>query len=191
MNIFYLNSNPQLAAQDHIDRHVVKMILETAQLLSTAHRVVDGHIELTNKIDKRGKSKSIKMLLLPDKKKDVILYKATHINHPCAIWARDSINNYMWLYELFVALCDEYTHRYGKIHKTDALLRSVLSTPPTNIRHADFSPPPQAMPEKYKNENAVFAYQNYYVGEKIKFASWKSRKKPDWFSNLEVSYANV
>ena len=191
MNIFYLNHNPKLAAQHHIDRHVVKMILETAQLLSTSHRVLDGYIVDVRKIDKNGKPKTVKSLVLSDQTLDKLLYKATHINHPCSIWTRTSINNYMWLYDLFVALSDEYTFRYGKCHKSFMDLSSALKRAPINISAGSLTPPAQAMPEKYKDADPVLAYRKYYAGEKIEIARWTARNKPSWFSQMETSHANV
>ena len=112
MNVFYLDRDPVTAAKMHCDKHVVKMIIEYAQLMSTAHRVLDG--EMYYGLTKNGRK--IKRWKLNSNMED-ILYKASHINHPSAIWARQSNNNYNWLYCLFTALCDEYTHRYGKVHE--------------------------------------------------------------------------
>lgn len=157
MNIFYLSRFPKEAAQMHVDKHVIKMILESAQLLSTAHRIVDGDTE------------------------NSVLYRSTHKNHPCSKWCRESLANYYWLYELFCHLCDEYTYRYGKIHLTDSKLRNVLMTPPKNITRIGLTPIVQAMPEQYKNADPVVAYRNYYIAEKNKFAVWTNREKPSWF----------
>jgi hypothetical protein len=184
MNIFYLNHNPKIAAQEHVDRHVVKMILESAQLLCTAHRVLDGRIQSVTQTTAAGKQRTIKKYVHPNSNLEKILYSCTHMNHPCAIWTRDSINNYMWLYELFVALCDEYTFRYGKTHKTDLLLRDILKNTPANIAMSGATPPAQAMPEKYRNADPVIAYQEYYIHEKRKFANWTNRSCPIWFNEL-------
>ena len=191
MNIFYLNQNPKIAAQEHVDRHVVKMILESAQLLSTAHRVLDGSTKILQKLDKSGKTRTVKSHVLSDINLNEVLYKATHVNHPCAIWCRESINNYMWLYELFVALCDEYTFRYGKKHKTDLILRDILKSPPRNITPHALTTPAQAMPVQYKHSNPVIAYQNYYIGEKSKFAKWTNRQTPSWFFVERKEHANL
>lgn len=190
MNIFYLSDDPKRAAQEHVDRHVVKMILETAQLLCTTHRFLDGVETPTIKPTKAGKPKSVKKYVLDNPQLDQLLYSTTHINHPCTIWARTSINNYMWLYQLFVALCDEYTFRYGKKHKCDLLFRDVLSHPPINISSGNLTTPAQAMPEKYRHNNPIVAYRQYYIAEKAPFAKWSKRTPPAWFSS-EVSYANV
>lgn len=194
MNIFYLSTDPIEAARFHLDKHVVKMILETAQLLSTAHRILDGVQTQVSKTTKTGKQKSVKRYILTNPLHNELVYSATHVNHPCAIWCRDNINNYMWLYELFVALCDEYTYRYGKKHRSDILLRDILKSPPVSISATSFTPPAQAMPDRYKNADPVIAYQHYYIGEKYKFAKWTKRPVPAWFVRTEScgdSHANV
>ena len=110
MNIFYLDQDPRQCAEWMVDKHVVKMILETAQLLSTAHRVLDGQLVevsfFVDGLDRRVKKK--KLWLLEDTRNEV-LYNATHMNHPSAIWARQSVENYNWLVEHLFALGDEYT----------------------------------------------------------------------------------
>ena len=129
MNLFILNDDPILAAQQQCDKHVVKMIIESAQMLSTTHRMVDGKME-------RRPSKSGSMLQYfyhGDKEKEMTLYKACHFNHPCTIWTRENTANYNWHYKHFIALCDEYTHRYGRTHATDIKLRQALKTPPNNM----------------------------------------------------------
>ena len=112
MNIFYLHPDPKTCAEYHVDKHCVKMILETCQLLSTAHRVLDG-------VETMAKSKTgrnVKRWVLPDNR-ETIVYSATHMNHPSAVWCRQNRDNYYWLWCLLKSLCDEYTYRYGKIHK--------------------------------------------------------------------------
>lgn len=161
MFIFYLSEDPKEAAQYHVDKHVVKMIVESAQMLCTAHRLLDS-----NQSD--------------------ILYKTTHKNHPCAIWCRESVQNYNWLYRLFVSLCDEYTFRYGKTHLTDRKLRNILSNPPKNIKDVGPTLIAQAMPQELKQENPVSAYRQYYIKEKTRFAFWTKRDKPIWFNNNDL-----
>jgi len=161
MNIFYLNRKPKIAAQMMCDKHVVKMILESAQMLSTAHRVLDGD----EHADKVG------------------LYKMAHKNHPSSIWARSSIENYVWLYEHMEALMGEYTYRYDKKHATERL-HGVLARPPWHMigMPVGFTDPPQCMPDYCKNDDAVSAYHKYYIMEKANFATWKRRDKPEWFN---------
>lgn len=191
MNIFYLSHNPVEAAQQHLDKHVVKMILESAQLLCTAHRLLDGIQTKQSKTTRSGKIRDVKRYVLANPLNNEVMYSATHINHPCAIWARDNINNYMWLYELFVALCDEYTFRYGKKHKTDTLMRELLKSAPLSIPHTPFTPPAQAMPVEYKHSDPVVAYRQYYLGAKAKFAKWTRRSTPVWFISESPTHANV
>ncbi len=176
MNIFKLSECPIDSAEMMVDRHVVKMIIETAQLLSTAHRILDGTVYL----DKTSNGRSIKRWLLPDSREGV-LYKASHVNHPSNIWARKTNNNYNWLYSHFVALCNEYTFRYNKTHATDEKLSKVLRRLPDNIEVGYFTPLPQAMPDQYKRENVVEAYRAYYIGEKNGFAKWTKRQAPFWW----------
>lgn len=175
MNIFYLDNNPKTAAEYHVDKHCVKMILETAQLLSTAHRVLDGDQIL----GKTATGRNVKRWVLPDQR-DSILYSATHINHPSAVWARQNRMNYYWLWQLLKELCDEYTYRYGKVHKCEQIgLVDTLKWFPTNLKHGVFTEPTPAMPEQYKVPgNSVKSYHNYYNGEKQRMFSWKKRDVP-------------
>lgn len=181
MNIFYLDSNPLIAAQYHVDSHNIKMILESSQLLCTAHRVLDGTKIQQIKTNEVGKVRKVSRYILADSHLNDVLYSATHINHPCAIWCRANINNYRWLYELFVNLCEEYTYRYGRKHKTDLLHRQILKNAPINISSSSFTQPAQAMPEKYRCADPVLAYRAYYINEKRSFAKWTSRPVPAWF----------
>ena len=177
MNIFYLHPEPKTSASLHCDKHVVKMIIEYAQQLSTAHRVLDG-IEW---YDKNKNGHKIKRWRLEDAELDNVLYKASHVNHPDNVWVRKSKENYDYLYRMFVFLCEEYTWRYGKIHETEKKLRRILHNAPKNISDVPFTEPPQAMPDYCKNANTVIAYRNYYINEKKDFAKWTRRTDPEWF----------
>jgi len=158
MNIFVLDKDPRKAARSHCDKHVVKMILETAQLLSGAHHVLDPEGDHSD------------------------LYKKTHINHPSAKWVRENSANYDWTYQLFLELLIEYTYRYGKIHKTSRLVNGLYKSPPLISKTHTMTEFPQAMPDQYKVPgDAVQAYKNYYKGDKAKFAKWTKRKVPEWF----------
>jgi len=159
MNIFYLSEDPSIAARYHNDKHVVKMILETAQILSTAHRVLDKSISTE-------------------------LYKATHINHPSTKWARANINNYQWLYNLFCELCTEYTFRYGKTHLTEKKLKHVLQQAPMLISNDAFTQPPQAMPDEFRSADSIQSYRTYYIKSKNHLASWTKRPTPDWYTGV-------
>ena len=181
MNIFVLHPHPVVSAKQHCDKHVVKMILETAQLLSTAHRLLDGVQDLRE--SSTGKTQT-KYWELPDNNMEGTLYRATMMNHPCAIWCRESDANYTWAYNLFAGLCDEYTHRYGKVHKTDMLLREALFETPKNIpKKIGLTPFKQAMPEDVKHNDSIQAYRQYYLKYKASFAKWTNREVPDWYAS--------
>jgi hypothetical protein len=166
MNIFVLSQQPALAARMQCDRHVVKMILESAQMLSTAHRVIDNVETLPNFYTNE----------------PVELYKKTHENHPCSVWLRESSANYAWLYSHFIWLGQEYTLRYGKVHKTIEKLAPALTWQPKFIRKTYRTAFAQAMPEQYRDADAVTAYRNYYIAEKSKIAKWnKGRLPPHWW----------
>ncbi len=157
MNIFILDRNPKKAAIYQCDKHVVKMVLESAQMLCSAHRILDGDLA------------------------DSSLYKLTHANHPCSVWLRQSDKNYLWLYRHFIALCDEYQFRYNKVHKTDIKLREKLKKPPKNIKLGKLTEFAQAMDDELKQDDAVMAYRNYYRKKQETIAmAWTRRRKPRW-----------
>ena len=164
MNIFYLDEDVMKISRMLCDKHSIKMVLESAQMMSTAHRTLDGD-EYANRVG---------------------LYQTVHKNHPSTIWTRTTSGNYAWHFALFSAMLAEYQFRYEKLHKCKVLL-TLLEQEPQNIPRGDFSPPPQCMPKKYKSDNTVRAYRNFYVGEKARFASWKNRAVPDWFSKAGKS----
>jgi len=151
MNIFVLHSDPHIAAQMACDKHVVKMILETAQMLCTAAHTM-GY---------------------------TAPYTPTHKKHPCTLWASESSGNWNWLLEHGAALCREYTKRYGKVHKSQRVIEYCSRLKPRCSLQKQ-TPFAQAMPPQYKNECAVTAYRAYYHGEKANFATWKT-KTPDWW----------
>lgn len=145
MNIFALDTNPVIAAQMQCDKHVVKMCLETAQMLST---IAGGP------------------------------YKPTHANHPCTQWASANRTNYHWLVMHGLALCEEYTHRYGKEHKCQAVIASLANKGASlPIGATDFV---QCMPDEYKDTLPVVAYRQYYHS-KAAFAKWTKREVPSWW----------
>lgn len=163
MNIFFLHMNPTLCALYHVDKHVVKMILETCQLLCSVHYMV------------------LSPYIPP--------YKLTHKNHPCAIWARNSLANYIWLVELGKALCEEYTYRYNKIHKCQQILFQLENNLPP-ISDIGFTPPAQAMPDVYKDQDAIEAYRQYYFFGKNDLLSWKKRDIPHWIQEIKMIFEN-
>jgi len=179
MNIFYLHHDPKTCAEMHNDKHCVKMIIEYAQLMSTAHRLLDGEEYL----DKTSNGRSIKRWRL-EGESDKLMMKASHINHPSAVWTRASRQNYIWIYRLWYYLCEEYTYRYGKTHAVEIRMkRSELYLPPKNIVSSEFYSPTPAMPDTYKVAgDSITSYRNYYIGGKQHLASWKKRNIPEWFN---------
>lgn len=165
MNLFVTSDNPTIAAQEHCDIHLRKMIVEVAQMLSTAHVELDGV---------------------------QVAYKPTHKNHPCSKWIRETASNYRWAADHFAALCQEYTHRTAKIHKTASLV-NVLSVAPRNIVPGDLQPFAMAMPDEFKilgiydQTNAYKAYlrskfQQWSIrtDRRPMVASWTNRETPQW-----------
>lgn len=178
MNIFYVDHDPMDAAQALVDKHVVKMILESAQLLSTAHRVLDG-IEIEGKSQTGRKARR---WILPDARDDV-MYAATHINHPSAVWCRQSVRNYDWLVDHFYALMREYTHRYGKSHKCYGELSYMLQSPPHKLKAWDWTEMPSCMAEEYIiSEDPIINYRNYYREGKKNLHKWTNRQPPEWIN---------
>lgn len=154
MNIFILDYDIKKCAMYHNDKHVVKMILEYAQLLSTAIR--------STGVDAG--------------------YKVTHVNHPCSKWVRESINNWIWLRLLLEELHKEWKFRYNhpesKEHKSFSMVKDLLNPELPDIERTSFA---LAMPDKYKTKDPVQSYRNYYIGDKRHIASWKNRENPEWW----------
>ena len=178
MNIFYLHNDPVKCAEMHNDKHTIKMILEYCQLLSTAHRILDG----TETQAKSKTGRNVKRWVLNNEMEN-IYYSATHISHPSAVWARQSAANYDWLVHLLMALCKEYTYRYGKTHKVESSgLYELLTYAPFNIRPGVFTEPTPAMPDDVKIPgDSIKSYRNYYINNKTHLANWKKRTTPEWY----------
>lgn len=155
MNIFVLDTDPKKCAVYHNDKHVVKMILETAQLLCGSHHVTESQYEIP--------------------------YKLSHKNHPCSIWVRECIENYIWLCDLGLELCEEYTYRYGKRHKSQDIIEWCLINTPNIPTNGDITPFALAMPDECKVGTAIDSYRAYYMVEKRNLASWKNRQTPEWY----------
>ena len=150
MNIFYLHSDPKVAASYFYDKHKVKMILECAQMLCTAHIALG---------------------------KEDVPYKKSHLNHPSSVWVRANNENYQWLYNHMLALGEEYTKRYKRTHLTITKCKDILAVAPLNIPTGSFNEPPQCMPDEYKVDNdSVSAYWNYYEQDKYKIANKNEQK---------------
>ena len=169
MNIFVLDRDPIQAAKYHNDIHLRKMIVEYAQLLSTAHRVLDG-----------------------DAKADALgMYKTTHKNHPCGIWLRESSGNYMFLYSLFLACIEEYSYRFGKDHATKKLVYALNSVP-LSYKRTEITAFVTAVAEDCKVSDAISSYREYYRKHKRVYLSrgkekrmdiWTNRDRPEWFDH--------
>lgn len=176
MNIFYIDKDPHNAAKQMVDKHVVKMILETAQLLSTAHRLLDGE----EYVGQTATGRKAKRWRLPDPDLDTVLYQATHINHPSAVWCRETSENYDWLFSHFMGLLDEYNYRYGKKHKCTDMVDALMRLP-QNIPLGNFTPVTPAMAEQYIISNdSLENYRNYYRQGKIHLHKWTKREPPKW-----------
>jgi hypothetical protein len=175
MNIFFLSFDPKECAAMHIDKHVVKMILESVQLLCSVHHICNEEKE----------KKGHKITYIPS-------YKLTHKNHPCAIWARKSLSNYIWLINLTKELCLEYTFRYKKVHKCESsgIIKDLEDNKP-DIEDIGFTLPAQAMPDIYKENNpkniedVIYSYKQYYFFEKNYIFNWKNRNVPEWVIEFE------
>lgn len=158
MNIFFLSRNPRIAAQLHCDKHVIKMIIESAQMLYSAHWMLNPENLPLN------------------------AYKLAHKNHPCSIWVRQSLANYYWLCSLGYWLCKEYQYRYGenKQHKTQAHIEWLIENPPKSILFGDLTYPAQAMPDEYKQEDPILAYQTFYIHSKMKKRGIVQYTRREW-----------
>lgn len=179
MNIFYIDADPVQAARWMVDKHVVKMILESAQLLSTAHRILDGEEFVIKEPRKK------KVWRLNDAREPII-YQATHVNHPSAVWCRQSVENYNWLVDHFFALMAEYTYRYEKEHKCFGELSYQLQSPPKNLKDWDWTDMPSCMDDQYKIGNdPIQNYRNYYKVGKINLHKWTNREAPQWILNQQ------
>lgn len=166
MNIFILSWIIENCVKYHCDKHVVKMILETTQLLSTCqHMVNSSQAEIWTEENR--------------------IYRKTHMNHPSSLWTRECRENYIWLCHLGLALCREYAYRYDKKpedHKCHSKLMFLITHVPSQLpsNNGVITIPKMAMPDKYKCENPVQAYRTYYLNDKQKMLVWRKRGPPSW-----------
>lgn len=188
MNIFWLSNDPAINARYHNDKHVVKMAIEYAQLLSTAHRVLDGtKLEVEHPHTERPTTVYLlpgEMIVWDEKSYQYTgpLYKQTHMEHPCAKWARANRANYEALYDLYCHVCDEYAYRYDKDHGSNKLYLDLLPVPVAlrSREPVEISARPYAMPEQYKGNDVIESYRSYYRGAKH-WSTWTNRDVPEWF----------
>ena len=154
MNIFYIDPDPISSAQQLADDHIRKMQIESAQMCCTAHWSVGNEAP----------------------------YKRAHYNHPSTKWTRESIQHYRWLVQHGLEICSEFIKRYGKLHKSQAVLEWCRDNEP-NLPDNGFTPPPQCMPDEYKDNDTIKAYRKFYVLDKVgvKGLGWKKlNNMPDW-----------
>jgi hypothetical protein len=181
MNIFYLSHRPSRCARWHCDKHVVKMILETAQLLYTAHWVLSGAVPSTGppiafRTAPYTKDSTTQQGYLPIRNR----------NHPCAIWVRESLEHYRWLCQLGMALCEEFQHRFGKhkAHSCEEHIYWLNAHPPANLLSKGWHQPPKAMPDVYKRgADSIRCYRIYYKENKgavRDILSYTRRHRPHW-----------
>jgi len=180
MNLFFLSVDPEECAQQHCDKHVVKMILELTQMLYTAHHVHKTPTEV-----------------LP-----IDCYRSiSNIKHPTALWVRTSKENYNYTCLVAYYLSKEYTHRYSRVHSCDKHIHWLINNIPviTIIKDIDYSSKkfsysagfdrysltkiPLAMPEVYYSHDTIKSYREYYINEKKYFAKWTKRNVPYWFND--------
>ena len=150
MNIFYINTDPVVAARELADDHIRKMQIESAQMCSTAHWATGS----------------------------IAPYKKAHLNHPSTKWVRESIQHYRWTINHGLEICNEFEKRYGKVHATKAVLQWLEQNEP-NLPDNGFIAPPQCMDDIYKSENTVDSYRIFYIEEKIKKKNLKYDRNPD------------
>ena len=183
MNIFYVDKNPETAAKMMCDKHIIKMILESAQMLCTAKRVLDGKEYMA----KTKNGRNIKRWRLENSNEEAIIYKAGWLGHPSTQWVLKSAYNYVWLYNHMMALNQEYKLRWQKNvnHTSIDKLGFILRNPPKNARvdvmGTDATP---AMPDHCKIPgDVVGSYRKYYILEKRRFAKWEKPNAvmPDWY----------
>jgi hypothetical protein len=158
MNIFFLDLDPKICAEYHCDKHIGKMLIESCQLLCSVYWL--NHCEAP--------------------------YKLSYVKHPCSIWTRESYQNFEWLLSLGKELAKQFEIRYTKKHKSSEILDWIDKNKPllSWFSETKFTTPPFIMPDKYKSNNIVESYRDFYKGEKVKFASWKYTTTPGWWLHL-------
>jgi hypothetical protein len=179
MNIFYLDKDIKKCAEYHVNKHVSKMIIETAQLLSSAYYFTEDKTNITPIIDTDiGIASFIGKQKLIINNTQSIIYNLTHKGHPCAVWTRESLSNWLWLKELGLALYQEYKYRYNnKIHKSGEIIEQLITPSLIDI---GFTPIKQCMPLQYQNIDPVQAYRDYYKHDKQHILQYRNRDIPEW-----------
>ena len=186
MNIFILDNDIDKCAEYHVDKHIVKMPLEAAQMLCTTHWI-DHYLGFKPRKLEKNELQLLREVKVKEPR--YVPYLPTMHNHPCTIWARQSLDNYEWLYCYALALNDEYGYRYGKTHKS--VQEVVLELP--DVKHlprTGLTPFAMAMPDDLKSDNPIQSYRDFYLLDKATFASWKGRDKPEWWDEELADYEN-
>jgi len=194
MNIFALSDDPVKAAQQMIDKHIIKMPTETCQMLHT-------NLQYMTFVLQREKEPTLAELKAYMKDKYSEYMKPAMLNHPSTIWARQSWANFMWLYQHGLALCEEYKHRYGKEHGSYQRIlycekRFGNLVRRHNYPHSGLTPVTIAMDDSYRidldeysqrNPNwtgwdfVIASYRHYYLEGKWDIAEWRNNRQPEWF----------
>lgn len=154
MNIFIVDLDMQANVESYVDKHAVKMVTETAQILCTAHHILGVT--------------------------DDVPYRKTHVGHPACKWAAESLGNYKWLCDLGMHQAAEYTHRYDKTHKSQRVIEWAKNNP-IGVDESEMTEFVQTMPDEYRHQDIVEAYRRFYRGAKRHIAKWKRRPIPDWW----------
>lgn len=188
MNIFVLDENPTIAAEMHCDKHVPKMIVEHTQMLAAAYYSTLG---ISRKKEIAHKQNLVNKLFqgFPRKKSDGSdwPYAITHVNHPCTVWTRSSIDNWNWLIECTDALCTEFNKRWKHPHSVKAIINWMRQNPPTlpSIGQTQFG---VAVPDCFRTGNATESYKKYYATKTSYMkVEWKYSNKPCWFSDKLIN----
>jgi hypothetical protein len=189
MNLFILDHDHTLNAQYHIDLHVGKMQLEAVQLMTTTLWVdkLLGYVPRALEKEERDELTRAKKLEPSIEERQFTRYLPTHVNHPCAIWARTSDANFNWIGDYVLALNEENKWRGFKDHASCAELLRLPE--PQRLTCEGLTPFAQAMPDEYRSPDPVDAYRHYYMGEKANMAVWRKRGKPDWWDDMLVTYS--
>ena len=180
MNIFVLDLDPQTCAAYHCDKHLVKMIVEHCQILGSNAHLGNG-ISKKSEITPQYRWKNFRGFPRIDENQEPLPYGIGYKNHPCTQWARECIENHQWLCELTLEMCKEYTRRYGRKHRGEAICQWYKENPPHLPSKGGLTPFAQAMPDDCKNLDPVKAYRTYYLKYKTHFAKWNHSTTPQWF----------
>lgn len=190
MNLFYLDQDIDKLAEYHVDSHVIKMVTEAAQLLTTTVWVdhLLGYIprKLTSEellVIKEAKAKEPSI-----EERTFTRFLPTHINHPCAIWVRSSMDNYEWTHNYCDALNSEYRFRWQRNMDHKSFTAASNLPPVKHLPRLGITERPQCMPEDIKDSDPILAYRMFYMLEKAPFAVWKRREKPYWWDENLAEY---